>query len=290
MKKTTYSSEWNEELKRNLKKRFRKITDPNYSLFDESQKLYNYMKRFSLIFSLCGIPLFVLGLVIIIKVSILGIIPLTFGGLGVMVVFYSPYLLLEYLKFKPIMEMKKTKQINALVELAKKYSSSNGFIDQERARLATYLLVDFKSIEIAHILKDRLSQRKPPRLTDILRTFSLLAIKLGYKDHEDFIKDLIDGKQVVEEKQVSIDDVDYETVVPITKVYFLDEIPYDAKCMVSGLKLDFKNDTIVVCPFCSAWSKKELLATWLNDKQVCPVCRRKLLLDDCPTVQIRFDK
>ena len=289
-KKTTNEIILNQNLEKNIKKRFRKIDDPYYSLFDESKRVYDYMRRFSLILIACGLPIFILGLVLIIKVSILGIIPLTFGSLGVMVIFYSPYLIMEYLKFKPILEYKETKNIDKLVEMAKKYSVSNSFIAQQQASIATYLLVDFKSLEIAQILIDRLSQKKPKGVSDLLRVLSLLALKFGYDDHKQFLYDLIEGKQKEPEKKAIPDDVDYETVVPITKVYYLEEIPDEAKCMVSGLRIDFLTDDVVVCPYCSAWAKKELLDSWLIENDFCPVCRRELRIEDCPEVQISIKK
>ena len=291
MKKKPFSDiSLNENLEKNIKKRFRKIDDPYYSLFDESKRIYDYMKRFTWIFATCGIPVFILGLVLIIKVSILGIIPLTFGSLGVMIIFYLPFLIMEHLKFKPILEYKETKNVEQLVEMAKKYSTSNGYIAQQQAKVATYLLVDFKSLEIAQILINRLSQKRPAGLTDLLRIFSLLALKFGYDDYKQFLFDLIEGKQKQSEKEISSDDVDYETVIPITKVYYLEEMPDEAKCMVSGLRIDFLTDDVVVCPYCSAWAKKELLDSWLIENDFCPVCRRELTIKDCPEVQISIKK
>jgi len=264
------------------------MDDPNYSLFEEEYKRYVFMKKTSLIFLLVGLPLFVLGLVLIITVSILGIIPLTFGGLGIMMIMYLPILLMDRKKFKRVLEAKESKQPENLVNLARRYSISSGYLDQEVARIATYLLVDQKSRDIAFILKERLSMRKPLKVYEILRAFYLLAIKLGYKDHYELYNYLEQGSSKDQKEQP--DEVDNEIVIPITKIYYLEGIPERAKCMVSGLEINFLMDEIVVCPFCSAWAKKELLFSWLSENDFCPVCRRELLMKDCPLGQIGQEK
>ncbi len=274
-----------QEIAKVLKKRFNKITDPNYSLFDEEYKRLSFMNRIFWVFLLGGLPLFILGLVLLILGNIFGIIPITFGGMGIMMLMYLPILIMDRRKFKPIMELKEKKQIDKLLELAKKYSLSNSTLDQERARIATYLLIDFKSKGVANILKTRLQQRKPGSVRLLLRAYYLLAIKFGYNDHIEMFYDegLSNGR--VKEQKKFVDEVDNEIVVPISKIYYIDEIPTDAKCMITGLTFDFVADEIVVCPYCSAWAKKELLASWLSENDFCPVCRRELHLADCPTVE-----
>jgi hypothetical protein len=172
--------------------------------------------------------------------------------------------------------------------LSQKYSISNSFIDQEIAKLATFILVDFKSRDIAMILKDRIlisSTISQGRL--LLKTFHLLALKLGYEDHIALYKNLIGSVDTTKQPIKEEYQFDREVVVPITKVYFLDAAPPDAKCMISGLKLDFKKETVVTCPFCNAWAKKDLLIGWLKEKEQCPVCSRKLTIDDCPIVRLQ---
>ncbi|HUT81020.1 MAG TPA: hypothetical protein VMZ29_07440 [Candidatus Bathyarchaeia archaeon] len=272
-----------------LNKRFRKIDDPNYSFFDEEFKRYNFMKRILVIFLAGGTPLFVLGLTLLILGNIFGIIPITFGGLAVMMLMYLPIFVIDRKKFKFVLKMRDLKNIDALLQAARKYSVSNGFLDQERARLATYLLVDFKSKEVAYILKERLSQKKPLNVQDLLRVFYLLAIKLGYANHIELFygleRDIDLGKQ-----KKFVMEADHEIVVPITKIYYLEGIPEKARCMVSGLQLDFFADEIVVCPYCSAWAKKDLLFSWLSENSFCPVCQRELHIEDCPIVQIAPSK
>ena len=267
-----------------LKRRFSKINDSNYSLFDEEYKRVKFMDKIVWIFLFGGLPLFILGLVLLILGNIFGIIPITFGGLGIMMLMYLPIKIIDHRKFKPILELKEKKQVDELFELAKKYSLSNSYLDQERARIATYLLIDFKSKDIAQLLKVRLAQSKTGEVRQLLRAYHLLALKLGYKDHIDLFYDEDFTQTKASKQKVTVDDIDNEIVVPISKIYYIDEIPYDAKCMVTGLKLDFITDDIIVCPYCSAWAKRELLSSWLIENNFCPVCRRELHLEDCPTV------
>ncbi|MBN1330557.1 MAG: hypothetical protein JXA54_13870 [Candidatus Heimdallarchaeota archaeon] len=273
------------EIHPNLNKRFRKIDDPNYSFFNEEFKRYTFMKRILIGFLAVGTPLFALGLTLLILGNIFGIIPITFGGLAVMMLIYLPIHIIDHRKFKFILELKNSKNNGALLQTARKYSISNSFLEQERARLATYLLVDLKSKEIAFILKERLSQRKPLNVKELLRVFYLLAIKLGYSNHIELFYDLERDANLERQKEFSGEDRK-EIVVPITKIYYLEGIPEKARCMVSGLQLDFFADEIVVCPYCSAWAKKDLLSSWLNEKNSCPVCQRELDIEDCPLVQI----
>ena len=278
------SKEKQEDIAKVLKKRFSKINDPNYSLFDEEYKRVKYMNRIVLVFLIVGLPLFILGLVLLIRGNIFGIIPITFGGLGVMILIYMPILIMDHRKFKPILELKENRQTEKLLDYAKKYSLSNSFLEQERAKLATFLLIDYESKEIAQILKARLQQNKPGEVRQLLRAYYLLAKKLGYTDHIEMFYDENLSQQNKPAKQNDFEEPDNEFVVPISKIYYLEEIPYDAKCMVTGLPLDFVTDEVIVCPYCSAWAKKELLASWLNENDFCPVCRRELYLKDCPTV------
>ena len=277
------TKEKQEDIAKVLKKRFSKINDPNYSLFDEEYKRVKFMNRIILIFLVVGLPLFVLGLVLLILGNIFGVIPITFGGLGIMVLMYLPIMILDRQKFKPILELKENKQKDKLLDYAKKYSLSNSFLDQERAKLATYLLIDYESKEIAQILKVRLQQKKPGEVRLLLRAYYLLAKKLGYADHIEMFYDENLLQMSKPTKQDELGEPDNEIVVPISKIYYIEEIPNEAKCMVTGLPLDFVTDDIIVCPYCSAWAKKELLASWLNENDFCPVCRRELHLKDCPT-------
>ena len=121
-------------------------------------------------------------------------------------------------------------------------------------------------------------------MRELLAAFYLLAIKLGYQNHIELYNDLNAGR-VAENQPQSDKTLDMDIVVPITKVYFLEDIPATAKCMVSGLTIDFNIDEVVVCPYCSAFAKKDLITGWLSEKQKCPVCQRALKIADCPAVR-----
>jgi hypothetical protein len=183
--------------------------------------------------------------------------------------------------------LKENKQWNELHNIARKYYL-NRYLDKSLSKLATIILVDAKNPDIAQTLRNRLLSRVSSDLRDVLKWSYLLAIKLGYKDHIEMFSDIEEQKPIIPAKQTQIqkETYDRDIVVPIEKIYFLDDIPQDAKCMVTGLELDFNIDTIVVCPFCSAWAKKELLKSWLDEKSTCPVCQRELHIEDCPTVRI----
>ena len=126
-----------------------------------------------------GLPLFGLGLALLIIGQILGIIPITFGGLGIAMLMYLPIFLIDWKKFKFINTLKDNKQIDGLYIAAKKYSLSNTYLEQEQARLATFVLIDLKSRDIGIILKDRLMEKNPKNVRQLLKAFNLLSIKLG---------------------------------------------------------------------------------------------------------------
>ncbi|MHA1125266.1 MAG: hypothetical protein ACTSO7_07190 [Candidatus Heimdallarchaeota archaeon] len=269
-------------------KRFKKIHDPFYSLFDVEYNQFKTMKKILWVFFGIGIVCFPLGLVFLIRGSIaLGVPFITFGGLFIMMLMYLPIHLIDRKKYKVLLPLKEKENINELLVLSQKYSISNSYTDQEIAKLATYLLVDLKSRDIAVILKDRILQSNTSQAKLLLRAFHLLALKLGYEDHIALYKILVGGAKSIKQPSKEEYKFDREVVVPITKVYFLDAAPPEAKCMISGLKIDFRKETIVTCPFCNAWAKKDLLIGWLKEKEQCPVCSRKLTIDDCPEVRIQ---
>jgi hypothetical protein len=276
------------EIPKKFTRRFNKINDPNYSLFENEYKSFKFMRMIMLIFFGIGLVLFPIGLTFTIRGNIaLGVPLLTFGSMFIIMLMYLPIHLTNSRIYKTVLPLKEKKQINELLKLAAKHSLSYGFLDQEKARLASYILIDFKSREIGQILIDRITHSNRNLNRKLLREFHLLALKLGYTDHIALYKVLTTGTETPGKSSEDQYQFDREIVVPITKVYFLDAQPPDAKCMISGLKLDFKKETVVTCPFCNAWAKKDLLVGWLNEKQKCPVCSRKLTIDDCPEVKIQ---
>ena len=60
--------------------------------------------------------------------------------------------------------------------------------------------------------------------------------------------------------------------------------------MVSHLELHLKMDTLVACPHCEGIAKQELLEEWLEEKGVCPVCRRALRIEECLKVVLQENK
>lgn len=57
------------------------------------------------------------------------------------------------------------------------------------------------------------------------------------------------------------------------------------RCMVSGLNVDFEEDEVVACPYCSNVAKKTMLVEWLKIKGICPLCRRNIVIEQCPKVE-----
>jgi hypothetical protein len=65
-------------------------------------------------------------------------------------------------------------------------------------------------------------------------------------------------------------------------IYVSNKKPRD---MVSGLDINFKEDEVVACPHCSNMSKKLILVEWLKVKGICPMCRKNILIEQCPKVE-----
>jgi hypothetical protein len=57
------------------------------------------------------------------------------------------------------------------------------------------------------------------------------------------------------------------------------------RCMVSGLDVNFEEDEVVACPFCSNVAKKPMLVEWLKVKGICPMCRKNIIIEQCPKVE-----
>jgi hypothetical protein len=134
-----------------------------------------------------------------------------------------------------------------------------------------------RSIEVAHLLKDRLHElryysklvRRPYELP-----LEVLAIKLDYSTPEQLLSKLDDMDGIPDDR------------IPITKVYFVKKIPKGTNCMVSGLPLDIDQDDIIACPYCGNMAKREHLRDWLTTNNSCPVCRRVIKIVDCPIVKV----
>ena len=112
-----------------------------------------------------------------------------------------------------------------------------------------------------------------------------LAKKLGYR-HSNEMLAAIRGEQPKEIiiKEEIIDDIDLS--IPITKVYFIDELPADMRSMVSGLPIDIKFDIIVACPNCGNMAERNLLEKWLKKNKKCPICKKSCVINDFPLVKV----
>ncbi|MBD3191625.1 MAG: hypothetical protein GF308_13340 [Candidatus Heimdallarchaeota archaeon] len=64
------------------------------------------------------------------------------------------------------------------------------------------------------------------------------------------------------------------------------QAPIGSRGMVSGLLIDFEKDNVVACPYCGNIAKREMLAEWLKVKGLCPVCKNKLSIDECPELDV----
>jgi hypothetical protein len=57
------------------------------------------------------------------------------------------------------------------------------------------------------------------------------------------------------------------------------------RCMVSGLDINFVEDEVVACPECNNVAKKPMLVEWLKVKGICPMCRKNIIIEQCPKVK-----
>ncbi|MBN1329504.1 MAG: hypothetical protein JXA54_08530 [Candidatus Heimdallarchaeota archaeon] len=167
-----------------------------------------------------------------------------------------------------------------------KYSFGMNYEEQDRIEQEIYALIDLKNIEIGKIIYDHIkgvtfitSRKNPIMDQNLTNALDVLAMKLGYKHRGDLIETF--------EKKITSSSPSIEIGLPITKVYFIEEFPPKAKCRISNLRLDIEKDTIVICPYCRNMAKQELFSEWLKENNSCPVCRRKVSIDDCPIVKIQ---
>ncbi|HUT82651.1 MAG TPA: hypothetical protein VMZ29_15760 [Candidatus Bathyarchaeia archaeon] len=176
--------------------------------------------------------------------------------------------------YKHVKMLKKRKRIDKLLELAKLR------MGDYKDRLSLYALVDLKVKDVVFLLNDLYEEGAYLYSNfnkHIQKLLEILAVKFDYTSVEEMLRLLEKPTQ------------GYHIVpnIKITSVYYLDEIPLKAKCMISSLLLDFNEDTVVACPNCGNLAKKELLAEWLEENDTCRVCDRKISIADCPIVKIR---
>jgi len=230
----------------------KKYTDPDYSLLEER---WRRQKRTYLSLTVILSVLFFLS------------------GLPFLVVYYQ--VKRSYLYAKELFAEGNAKK---LLDVARYGGVFGGTPTGIYGRMfSIYALVDLKNLEVARILQERLHElrfysnmvKKPYRYP-----LEVLAIKLDYSTPEQLLTKL----DTLEETQ--------EDTIPITKVYFVKNIPKGTQCMVSSLLLDIDEDDVIACPYCGNMAKREHLSGWLAENNHCPVCRRAIKIVDCPIVKI----
>lgn len=160
-----------------------------------------------------------------------------------------------------VKQLKENNQIQELMELNKK--------SKKPINWAVYALIDLKVEEMIGPLFDHM--KTPQNNSEILKVVDALIIKLGYPNREAILKEIY-------------------MISPTKKEYILKKKPEKVTGMISGLPLNLEEDEIVICPFCGNYAKKELMNKWLQKKNPCPVCRKKILFAECPTVRLEKNK
>jgi len=231
------------------KPEFKKYSNPEFSLLDqEYRKLKNTYIFWIVVTSIC---LFLSGLALLIP------------------------LIMAKRSYDYINMLKERERVDKLLEFAK---SRTG---EYNNRFAIYVLVDMKVKDTAFLLDDLLEEASVFMFANLRDKYQLalevLAAKLDYNSVNDMLKLMERPTQR------------YRIVpsIPVTSVYYLDEAPMKAKCIISSLLLDFDEDTIVACPSCGGLAKKELLTEWIEENGSCKSCHRIISMADCPTVVVR---
>ncbi|TFF83970.1 hypothetical protein EU523_01925 [Candidatus Heimdallarchaeota archaeon] len=192
----------------------------------------------------------------------------------------TPYVIYKSSKYRRIKNYQKlmdNTKIKRLVELA---TNNESFVEYTDKFYAILILIDLKYKKLVSILKSELDKTDHPGKIEKLKwALNLLALKLEYEDMFDLLN-------------ISKDNMNHsEKMIPISEVYFLEkELSVDYSCMVTSLKLDFENERILICPYCSHMAKATALYKWLQIKAICPACKRPLDIADCPEVLIRKEK
>jgi len=161
-------------------------------------------------------------------------------------------------------------------------------MDYIRFEMALYALVDLRYEKLGRILFEKLNKMEfmPMRETQyskiiIIDALEVYAMKTGHRSGQELIRSF------EKEDKTSGDSPGEFSGVEVTKVYYLDKEPKTAKCMISSLPLDFATDEILACPHCGNMANSLPLENWLSTKRQCPVCRKRLSIDDCPIVKLR---
>ncbi len=157
------------------------------------------------------------------------------------------------------MELIKTKNAEELITIASSFSYTTN--------LALYALADIRYPDIEKVFSANLKKRRVKGITSTV--MSILKLKNRYPF------DIPDSTNIHS---------DYS--IKIAKVYFIDQKTDLGKCMISKISLSIDMD-ITICPFCGKMAKRTLLENWLQDNPFCPICRKDLIINDCPQVEIK---
>ncbi|MBD3191155.1 MAG: hypothetical protein GF308_10945 [Candidatus Heimdallarchaeota archaeon] len=103
-----------------------------------------------------------------------------------------------------------------------------------------------------------------------------MPLKNGYKNYEEFIKkiDIVTKSKsgiFATKKQMSLL-LDQKTII---------------HCMISRLEIYLGMGNLLACPYCKNIAKEELLEKWLERKGTCPICKKRLELEECLTVLLK---
>ncbi|MBN1330899.1 MAG: hypothetical protein JXA54_15615 [Candidatus Heimdallarchaeota archaeon] len=229
------------------KSEFKKHSNPEFSLLEEEWRKFKTK-----------------WIILIIFISVL-FIPF----LGIIALLIDANQSYNYIKM-----LQNRVRVDKLMEVAELH------VDQYKTQFSLYALVDMKVKDVAFLLNDfyedavYLSTNFHKKIQKLL---TILAVKLDYISVEEMLRLL--------EKPTKKYHINPN--ITITSVYYLEQVPQKTKCMISSLFLDFDKDTIVACPNCGNFAKKDLLAEWLEENGSCRICERKISIDDCPIVKIR---
>ncbi|HUT81053.1 MAG TPA: hypothetical protein VMZ29_07605 [Candidatus Bathyarchaeia archaeon] len=183
------------------------------------------------------------------------------------------------------MKSNNSKLLFSLLEI-EDLSKSN---DQFAFVLAFYALVDIAPNDLFDYLSLNLEMlRNNPYINynALNKMLNSLALKLDYKDSEEMLLEF--KSEIKHSSEQSFDEfADVDLRIPVTKVYFVDELSPNQRSMISGLPIDLKNDFIVACPNCGNMAEKRLLENWLVNNNICPICKRVLSIDDLPVVKMK---
>lgn len=148
--------------------------------------------------------------------------------------------------------------------------------------MCIYALADMKNDSLEEIIRSFL---KDMEVKSTLRVALVKKRCICLLDHIE--------KSKGREKEKNEAQEEAETIIPITKIFFIEEEKMEGeKCMITGIRIDVEGDKIVACPKCGHFAKKDLLEKWLKEKEKekCPICRNRITITDCPEVRIKETK